>query len=432
MTSDFSLNSFRLLGRRYAQLFTAGILSDIGGFTTHTALVLHVYSLTNGNVTYMGLTALAGLVPMLLAAPLGGVLAERHSRKWVMFSIDIIRIPLVLLMLTTTSSVWTLLALQSLISAATAAFNPSRQAIIPDLVGRDRIHLANTINGGAMSVVHVLGPVFGAVVYAKTGTLFWIVILNAATYAISAAIISMMNYRRDEGAKLGGNDFFRDVYEGFRYVRNEKDLLYLLFILCTSGASVGLLVPLLRPFTDQVLHRGAETYGYLIGAFGAGGMAGPILGYFVGRRLGIGRTIATALAIEAALLIVWSRITDWRLSCLTLFVWGVVIFTMIPCYLSYLHTYSKKEFIGRTFALFDQAHFGPQILGAAIVAMFGGAIPTQKILTIAGVVYLVVVALTWPSSHAKLLRSRRGEEHKDDEPKTGGQDGQGKTDKAVA
>jgi len=44
------------------------VLSDIGGFTTQTALVLHLYRLTNHNAAYLGLMALATILPMVLAA----------------------------------------------------------------------------------------------------------------------------------------------------------------------------------------------------------------------------------------------------------------------------------------------------------------------------------------------------------------------------
>jgi MFS family permease len=156
------LSAFRDLGRRYALLFSAGLLSDIGGFSTHTALLLHVYRLTDENAAYMGMMALANLLPMALGAPLGGVWAEKFNRKHVMIACDVARIPLVLMMMTT-QNVWLLFALASMTSACTSIFMPSRNSIIPELVRKDQVHLANTLNAGIMSFVHVAGPVAGAV-----------------------------------------------------------------------------------------------------------------------------------------------------------------------------------------------------------------------------------------------------------------------------
>jgi predicted MFS family arabinose efflux permease len=52
-------------------------------------------------------------------------------------------------------------------------------------------------------------------------------------------------------------------------------------------------VPLIRPFVSEVLHGGDQTYAWLIGAFGVGGMVAPAVGYWAGRRFGLGRVIAT-------------------------------------------------------------------------------------------------------------------------------------------
>ncbi|MBI3735608.1 MFS transporter, partial [Candidatus Sumerlaeota bacterium] len=268
--------------------------------------------------------------------------------------------------------------------------------------------LANSVNGGLLSLVHVLGPVLGSVIYANTESLKWIVMINAGTYALSAAILFNLRYKRTEPATSSHEGFVRSLAAGFSYVRGEKDLLCILLTLMTSGTAIGLLVPLLRPFIEEVLHGTDRTYGQIIGAFGAGGIVGPLAGYWAGRRLGLGKTLLVAFFVEALLLILWSRIGSIPLSCAVLFVWGVVIFTMIPCYMSYVHTYARPEYMGRVFALLDQSHFMPQILGASLIIILGNYLPSQLILTCAGIAYLLVVLMMRPTPGARLLRSRTG------------------------
>ena len=67
--------SIRELGVPYRLLFLSGVLSDIGGFSTVTALQVHISKLTGGNAAYMGLISVATLLPMIIAAPIGGVWA---------------------------------------------------------------------------------------------------------------------------------------------------------------------------------------------------------------------------------------------------------------------------------------------------------------------------------------------------------------------
>ncbi|GEM_PF-580755 len=399
--------SLTSLEGRFYRLFWAGALSDVGSFTTHTALVLHVYHLSGQNAAVMGVAAIANLAPLALIAPLGGVWAEKYDRRRIMIANDLARAPLVLLMMTT-DSILALLALQSLLSASTAIFLPSRNAIIPELVGREGIHLANSLNGGAMSLLHVLGPVAGATLYAATRTLRWIVLIDGATYLASAALLGAMAYRRDPSARRSHAPFLKEAYAGFRYALAEPDLRYFLLVLTTSSTAIGLLIPLLRPFVGHTLGGDDRAYGYLIAAFGLGGVVGPVTGYWAGKKLGLGRTISAAFAIEAGLMIAWSRTENFIASCAILFFWGINVFTLIPCYLSYLHTYARKDYLGRTFALFDQASFAPEVLGAALVVALGANVPAQPLLTWAGVIYLAIVATTFWTSGARVLRSRRG------------------------
>lgn len=399
------------LGRRFGLLFSAGLLSDIGGFSTHTALLLHVYHLTDENAAFMGLMALANLLPFALGSPLGGVWAEKYDRRWVMIGCDAVRIPLILGMIVFTQNVWLLLALQAMSSAATAMFMPSRNSIIPELVEKDQLHLANTANAGILSFVHVAGPVIGAAVYAKTQTLVWIALFDASTYACSAGLLLLMAYRRAgvKDASLGGGTL-REMVLGFEYVRKERDLFQIFLIFLTTGFAIGLLIPLIRPFIKEVLHGGDTTYAWLVGAFGVGGMVAPFVGYWAGKKLGQGRVIAGVFAIEATLMMVWCRVDLIWLSCLILFIWGVAVFTMFPCYMSYLHTYAKKEFVGRTFGLMDQATFMMQSVAAGIILWIGDEVAAQRILTMTAAGFFALMLFMQTRSGMRLLRARRGGE----------------------
>ena len=150
MKSSNIRNSIRELGVPYRLLFVSGVLSDIGGFSTVTALQVHISKLTGGNASFMGLISVATLLPMIIAAPIGGVWAERGNRRTIMVLNDLIRIPLVLLM-ATTQSVPLLLLLHAGICACTALFMPSRQSLIPELVPSEHLLFANSLSGGVIS-----------------------------------------------------------------------------------------------------------------------------------------------------------------------------------------------------------------------------------------------------------------------------------------
>lgn len=419
MSLQSALRSAAQLGRSYYLLFTAGVLADLGGFTTGTALTLHVYRLTNQNAAYLGLMAIASLLPMLLAAPIGGVWAERRDRRAVLITCNLIRIPLVLLMMTT-QRVELLLALQTLVSVTTALFMPSRQSLIPVLVRPEQLPLANAFSGGVMSVVHTLGPTIGAVLYARGGGLGLVVSFEALLFLLSVGLLLGLRIPRGtrEDDRGAGYSLGKDIVNGLRYVLGEPDLRQLFTILLVSGTAIGLLVPLLRPFTDQVLHLDDRGYAWLMTSFGIGGMLGPVVGYFAGRALGLGLTLTLCFVLESSLFIVWTQVHSPLLSGALLVVWGIEVFALVPAYMSYVHLYARPEYLGRTFALFDQSMYAPGILAAGVIALLGSKVPAQRILLCAGLGYLTMVALTFFTAGARLLRARSGRErmHAETEP----------------
>lgn len=396
------------LGRSFALMFLAGVLADLGGFATQTALTIHVYRLTGHDSTYLGLMAIATLLPMIAAAPIGGVWAERGNRTRILTVAVLVRVPIVLLMMAAANSVAGLLVLQGALCASVAIAMPARQSLIPELVPESSVQLANTLLGGVLSVVHVLGPTLGAYVYETAGGLAGVVAIEAALYLFAALCIGIGLREPARARSDSQGSLATQVADGLRYVLGSPDLRQIFAILLAAGVAIGLLVPLMRPFTQETLHGGDTAYARLMAAFGLGGLVGPIVGLLLGRWLGLGRALSVCFALDALLLLLFARAETPWLSRATLFLWGVEVFALIPCYMSYVHAYAHKDYMARTFSLFDQSVYLPQILSAALVALIGNRVPAQAMLTAAGVIYLLVLAMTSMTAGARLLRSRGG------------------------
>ncbi len=400
------------LSSAFYLVFIAGLLSDVGTFISQTALFLHVYKLSGQNTSYVGLMAMAEILPIVLITPIGGVLAERHNRKWIMVGNDLVRIPLILLMITTSRPL-VLIALQWLVSASTALFSPSRQSMLPDIVPPERIELANSMVSGVRSVVHVLGPALGALIYSYTHTLTAVMAVDAASYLLSALLLMGLHISAPlshEAAKEDASDgFWADLGAGLRYLRKAPDLRILLLICLIGGMATGLSAPLFRPFIDEVLHGDDKLYSYMLVAFGIGGLLGPFLGYLLGRRLGLGRAVLWLALVDAVFMMVFSRVEHAGLSLALVLGWGLNEFAIVPCQTSYIHQFAKKELMGRTFALFEFAENLPQIIAALIISVIGNRLPSQSILTTASVGYVVAIGLAMCSRSGRLVSSRRGQ-----------------------
>lgn len=395
------------LSRQFYLLFIAGLLSDIGTFASQTALFLHVYKLSGHNASYVGLMAMAELVPIVLLSPLGGLFAERYDRKRILIGNDLVRAPLILLMMVSNRPA-VLIGLQWLVSASTALFMPSRQSILPDLVPESRIQFANSLVSGVASFVHVLGPVLGALLYAWTRTLTPVLAIDAGSYLCSAALLLALKPRPFTGASEHGG-FFAELVGGLRYVRGELDLRLVLLMSLLAGMASGLSTPLFRPFADEVLHGDDRFYSYMLTAFGLGGILGPLLGYRLGKRLGLGRALILLFVGDAVLMLLWSRVGISWLSLVLILLWGLNEFAIIPCHTSYIHQFAKKELMGRTFALFEFTECMPQILAAVLISVVGNRWSTQSMLTWDAILYCGVLLVSLLGPGGRLLRSRRGQ-----------------------
>lgn len=398
------------LGRAFHLLFVAGVLGDLGGFATQTALTLHIYKLTHHDSTYLGLMAIATLLPMILAAPIGGVWAEKGNRTRILTIAVIARVPIVLLMIPASGSVPALLLLQSALCASVAVAMPARQSLIPELVPESGVQLANALLGGVVSVIHVLGPTVGAYLYVRFDSLLLVLIFEATLY-LAAATCIRIGVREPKRAPQSGPQpsMMSEISDGLNYVLREPDLRQIFMMLVAIGLALGLVVPLLRPFTDEVLHGDDTTYARMMAAFGFGGFIGPFIGYALGRTIGLGWALTLCFGIDALLVLLFARTSTSWLSHGLLFLWGVEVFALIPCYMSYVHVYAQKKFMARTFALFDQSMYVPQIMSAVLVTAIARRVTAQTLLTIAGLTYVVLLALMSLTAGARLLRSRRGQ-----------------------
>ena len=392
------------LGQQFYLLFSSGILANIGCFTTQTALLLHVYKISGHNASYTGLMALAEFLPFVLATPISGAWAEKHNRKLIMIGSNVVRIPLLLAMMAT-NSIWILFLLQAAVSVTATLSLPSRQAILPEIVKPRQLELANSLDSGVLSVVHVLGPALGAMLYAHSGTLGLAVEVEAVASLLSALLLLLLAAQTARPQASEEESLMAEIRAGFAYVRAAPDLRQIAVILLVAGMANGLYTPLLRPFIEEVLRGGDELYAHMFMAFGAGGMLGPLLGYLLGRRLGVGRILTWTFILEGALLLLLTRTHSPRTAVVLMFLWGVNEFTMLPCYMSYVHLFARKEMMGRTFALLDMGEFLPQIVAAGLIFGLGNLLPTQHILTVTSACYLAIAIWVFFSKGGRLLRT---------------------------
>ncbi|MCM8769948.1 MAG: MFS transporter, partial [Candidatus Omnitrophica bacterium] len=165
--------AFRSLRHRNYQLYFLGqLVSLTGTWMQNVALSWLAYRLS-GSPTILGLISFLGLSPALLVAPAAGVVADRinkHRLILVMQSLGMIQASLLALLTLTNIIVLWQIFLLAVLSGLIRAFDiPARQAFIAEMVGRDHLVNAISLNSSVFNGARIIGPVLAGLVVAAFG-----------------------------------------------------------------------------------------------------------------------------------------------------------------------------------------------------------------------------------------------------------------------
>jgi predicted MFS family arabinose efflux permease len=215
--------------RNFRCLWGAQVVSEIGDWFYTLAIYNLLLQLT-GRASSVALALVLQVLPQTLIGPSAGVVNDRLRRKHVMIAADLGRMVIVFCMLLVRSReiawlVYPLLVAETLLAAF---FEPARNAVIPNIVAREDVVLANTLSSATWSVNLMLGSTLGGVVAALLGR-DAVFIFNALSFLISAALIVRMRFAEPHAE--GTHPFrarelidFSPVLAGIRYVRAQARL----------------------------------------------------------------------------------------------------------------------------------------------------------------------------------------------------------------
>ncbi|MED1601958.1 MFS transporter [Alkalihalophilus marmarensis] len=119
----------------YQSLFWAGMINGIGSRISQIAIFGLLYQLTGSGMA-IGLVLAIRMIPFLILAPIGGMLADRFSKKSLLFTVDLIRVPMVmsLLLIQDPSNIWLIYVITFALASLEALYVPTRMSAIPALV----------------------------------------------------------------------------------------------------------------------------------------------------------------------------------------------------------------------------------------------------------------------------------------------------------
>ncbi|WP_371742128.1 MFS transporter [Pseudoruegeria sp. HB172150] len=360
-----SSSPFRV--RTFRSLWIASVMSHFGTQVQMVGAAWLMVSLTSSE-GMVALVQAAVWLPQTVFSLFAGVVADNFDRRKVMLTAQCtmfaVSVALTVLAFAGVLSPWSLLGFTFLIGCGGALNAPSWQASVGDIVPRDDIPQAVTLNAMGYNGMRSLGPALGGLIVATAGAA-WAFAVNAASFIGIIFALKAWNPPATE-RPLPRESFAGAISGGLRYTSMSPDLQRLIFRALLFGSSAIVTPALLPVLVRDTLEGTANTFGLMLAFFGAGAVVAAAINRPLRRRfenegvarLGfIGSAIGTlTLALSAS---PWICAPALLLS-------GCGWVLVLSILNSSTQLFSPRWVVGRVMSIYQAGAFGGMALGSLL------------------------------------------------------------------
>ncbi|HEX7164839.1 MAG TPA: MFS transporter [Trebonia sp.] len=386
--------------RDFRRLWVAGLISDTGDWMLLVALPVMVYQVT-GSTLGTAFAFLIELIPVLLATPVAGRLADKRNRRTLLVTVSLVQAALLLPLLggAHLPVLYCVIATQA---GMAVIFDAAKNALLPALVGPGELVAANSLIGLNQNLGRLAGAALGGLALVDGGART-IVAGDAFSFLLAATLIWGMRAAAApvpsgpeaprRGQTVAGSLFAR------RPIRAGMAVLGL------TATAQGLFIVLFVVFVARTLHGTAAENGALRGVQAIGAIGGGLL---LARAQNVrpGRLTGSACLVFGAItLTAWNipRLTTWEPVYVALFIAvGVPAIGMMSGLTSALQLATVEGERGQVFAVFGAVFSAGQAVGMLTAGLLGDRIGIAWLLNAQGLLLVLggAVALRWLSESA--------------------------------
>lgn len=377
--------------------FFGQITSLFGTWMQATAQGFLVYELTR-SPAYLGYVTFAAGLPSWLFMLVGGVAADRISRRTLMVITQTVMMILAFILAALTFSgvvqPWHIILMAFLLGTANAFDAPARLALAPDLVDRQDLTNAIALNATMFNAATVLGPTIGSLVYAAFGPA-WCFMINGLSFIAVIVALLMMNLPKSTQPLQPHPSAFKEIKQGFGYVLAQPVIMALMGVVLMTTTFGFSFVPLLPAWSVEVLGGDVRTNGLLYSARGLGALIGALSIASLGRFNFRGRLLSIGMFLFPALLLVFSFLRWLPLALLSLAGVGAALVLVMNLANSLVQTNTSDELRGRVTSIYTLTFFGFMPLGALLVGQIAEHTSAPLAVQIGSIVLIAFAFLTW-------------------------------------
>lgn len=351
----------------FRALWIATLVSNLGGLIQGVGAGWLMATISPSQ-DMVALVQASTTLPVMIFSLASGALADNFDRRRIMLAAQLFMLAVSLLLAFAAFAglitPWLLLCFTFLIGCGTALHNPSWQASVGDIVPREDVPAAISLNSMSFNLMRSIGPAFGGAIVAVAGAAVAFA-FNAVSYlALIGAIWFWKPEPRPSG--LPREHFGSAVMAGLRYVSMSPNLIKVMFRGFLFGTFAISVLALLPVITRDMLNGDAFSYGVLLGCFGLGAIGGALANGRVREVLANETIVRFAFAGFAACLGVLAVSRSIWLDCLVLLPAGACWVMALSLFNVTVQLSTPRWVVGRALALYQTATFGGMALGSWI------------------------------------------------------------------
>jgi MFS family permease len=374
-------------------LLTSQAVSALGDAVSFTALPLLVLALTGSGLA-MGVVGALQTLPDLLFGMVAGALADRSSRKKMMFLADLGRagltalIPISVLLGGPTMAVILLVAAP--ISLLRTFFLAGYTASVPALVGRSQIGRANAIFEAIYSLGYIVGPAIAGVLSATIGPGQTLAI-DAVSFALSA--LALFFVRSDLHAPIDRprSSIVADIREGIEFIARHRLLRSAILFWGSVSILTAPLVTALAVHVTRDLDLDDSVLGLLLTAYGVGTVVGAVLASRTSRAP-VAALMLGGTAITGSLLVVIALTPSIPVMLGAAAISGIAQSMVLVTYITMRTAYSPDVLLGRIGSTARTISLGLQPIGLLVGGALIDATSGSTTIVAMGVTLVVISA----------------------------------------
>jgi len=386
----------RSLRHRDFRRFWIGLVISVTGTWMQTAAQgWLVYDLTKSPL-YLGIVGACGSLPILLFSLPAGVIADRFSKHRIVFitqSLSALQAAvLALLVYTGVVKVWHVMAMAAMLGAVNAFDMPTRQSMVLDLVERDDIFNAVSLNSSAFNSGRVIGPSVAGVLLAAAG-MAGCFFINALSFLPLIVILATIHPRPPRPVAAGS--MRQHIGSGLRWARGHSVAVALLALTGLASLFAMPYATLMPLFARDIFHMGPRGYGFLMSAPALGSLLAATAMAALGHRFRLGPITVLGSFVFPLALILLGGAPSYAIAVAVLFLLGLGIMSFNMTSNTILQKEPPDELRGRVMGLRAFVFAGMAPLGNLQIGAVAQWLGPRWAVAIDGAICLAAAAIAW-------------------------------------